>query len=71
MTPIQVTVVRDRPNHILHLLLSVVTCGLWIPIWIIIAGKSNLSRVEVGSNDFWSRIVITLIVAGVLFKLLF
>lgn len=26
-----------RVNHILHLLLSVITMGLWIPVWILIA----------------------------------
>ncbi len=30
----------DKPNatnHILHLLLSIVTAGMWIPVWILIA----------------------------------
>lgn len=26
-----------RPNHILHLLLSVFTLGIWLPVWIILA----------------------------------
>lgn len=30
---------RFIPNHILHLLLTVFTAGLWIPIWIILAIK--------------------------------
>ncbi len=28
-------------QHILHLLLSVVTCGLWIPVWMIRAVQGN------------------------------
>lgn len=28
---------KQTPNHVLHLLLSVVTVGFWIPIWIIVA----------------------------------
>ncbi len=24
------------PNHILHLVLSLFTCGLWLPVWLII-----------------------------------
>lgn len=28
---------RKKTNHILHLLLSIVTSGLWIPVWILIA----------------------------------
>lgn len=29
------------PNHILHLLLSVVTMGFWIPVWLIVASASG------------------------------
>ena len=25
-----------RPNHILHLLLSIVTLGFWLPVWVIL-----------------------------------
>ena len=28
---------RRKTNHVLHLLLTVFTCGLWAPIWIILA----------------------------------
>ena len=28
---------RKTPNHILHLLLSLVTMGLWLIIWILIS----------------------------------
>lgn len=28
---------RNTPNHLLHLILSVLTAGLWIPVWIIVA----------------------------------
>lgn len=26
-----------RPNHVLHLLLSVFTLGIWLPVWIVLA----------------------------------
>lgn len=32
-----VLVKGQRVNHILHLLLSLVTVGLWIPVWIFLA----------------------------------
>lgn len=32
-----VLAVANTPSHVLHLLLSVVTAGLWIPVWIVIA----------------------------------
>ena len=28
---------RKRVNHLLHLVLTIVTFGLWLPVWIIIA----------------------------------
>jgi hypothetical protein len=33
-----------RPNHILHLLLSVVTLGLWLPVWALLAVTSHETR---------------------------
>lgn len=35
-TPWNATLVRGpRINHILHLILTLVTCGLWAPIWLL------------------------------------
>lgn len=31
-----VMAVANTPNHILHLLLTVCSGGLWIPIWVIV-----------------------------------
>jgi hypothetical protein len=31
-------------NHILHLLLTMFTCGLWAPVWLIIAATSGTKR---------------------------
>lgn len=34
----QVVMVRGhRPNHVLHLILSIVTFGLWLIVWLIVA----------------------------------
>lgn len=27
---------QQKPNHILHLILSIVTVGLWIPVWLLL-----------------------------------
>lgn len=27
---------KQTPNHVLHLLLSVVTAGIWVPVWILL-----------------------------------
>ena len=29
--------VQQKPNHVLHLLLSVFTIGLWLPVWMLVA----------------------------------
>ena len=34
----------QHPNHILHLLLSVFTLGLWIIVWVIIAATGGEER---------------------------
>lgn len=31
----KVRIERPSTSHVLHLILSVLTCGLWIPIWIL------------------------------------
>ena len=52
----QVMVRREGTNHVLHLILSVLTAGLWIIIWILAAikiggwrctqcGSTNISHV--------------------------
>lgn len=32
---------RKRVNHILHLILTVLTAGLWLPVWIIISMSNS------------------------------
>ena len=31
-------------NHVLHLLLTLLTCGLWAPMWILIAWSNDSAR---------------------------
>jgi len=35
ITALQIERMSYKTNHILHLLLSIVTAGFWIPIWIL------------------------------------
>lgn len=37
----QVVAFKRTPNHILHLLLSIVTAGVWVIVWIILSLKSS------------------------------
>jgi hypothetical protein len=44
----QVTLVRGhRPNHLLHLLLTVLTVGLWAIVWICLAIFGGEKRIVV------------------------
>ncbi len=29
--------VQQKPNHVLHMLLSVFTIGFWIPVWVLVS----------------------------------
>ena len=35
---------KETPNHILHLLLTVVTVGLWIIVWALLISKGSAWR---------------------------
>ena len=52
-TPDSAIIVKGhRPNHILHLILSVLTLGLWIPVWVCISvfGGQRRYLLTVGSD---------------------
>ncbi|MFE3545550.1 hypothetical protein ACFXK0_21515 [Nocardia sp. NPDC059177] len=36
--------IRRGPNHGLHLMLTLITCGLWLPVWIIVAIFDAMNR---------------------------
>lgn len=40
----QVKIEGQSPNHILHLLLSIITGGLWLIVWIILCCLSGKYR---------------------------
>lgn len=39
-------------NHVLHLLLSLVTCGFWLIIWFLVAVTSGERRVTLYVDEF-------------------
>lgn len=48
-----VTLARPRrTNHILHLLLSVVTFGLWLPVWLLCVLAPTVGTHELQVDDF-------------------
>jgi hypothetical protein len=44
--------VQPATSHILHLILSLITFGLWIPIWVLLAAShgSQAQCTECGKN---------------------
>ena len=41
------TVAVKRPNHILHAVLSIVTCGVWLVVWALAGMEAAASRPKV------------------------
>jgi len=37
----------QKTSHILHLLLSIITAGLWIPIWILVAISNSIEIAKI------------------------
>lgn len=35
---------RHETNHVLHLLISALLCGLWIPVWVYLAYHENADQ---------------------------
>lgn len=49
----QAVLVRGKPiNHILHLILTLVTCGIWGIVWIILASTGGEKRSVASVDDF-------------------
>lgn len=44
-----------RANHVLHLLLSVFTLGLWLPVWLVLGLSSREVR-QVLTVDRWGQV---------------
>ena len=64
---------RKATNHILHLLITVFTGGLWLPVWIILSLANSAdpwrcsfcgTEVKVSTRDSWLTI---LVILGMLF----
>jgi len=52
-----------RPNTALHLALTVFTCGMWLPVWLIIALVDNQQARAVGRPSRSSPVLITVLAA--------
>lgn len=51
-TPTSAVVVTGKPiNHVLHLLITVLLCGLWLPVWIVMAASGGEKRTTVSVDE--------------------
>ena len=49
----QAVLVKGKPvNHVLHLILTLVTCGLWGIVWIVMAIVGGEKRSMASVDDF-------------------
>ncbi len=51
-TPFSAVVVHgEKVNHVLHLLISVLLCGLWLPVWFFIAQSGGERRTMISVDE--------------------
>lgn len=41
----------SEPNHVVHMLAVIFTCGLWLPIWIMAAGSTTVQRIRLHVDE--------------------
>lgn len=47
----QVMAIGSRSNHVMHLILAVLTGGFWVPIWLILSlRRGSLKCVKCGTD---------------------
>ena len=49
---------QEKPNHFLHLLLSIVTAGIWLIVWLLfVQAKDPQCSICGRSNDFFGNLL--------------
>jgi Protein of unknown function (DUF2510) len=56
-------IIASGPNHALHLILTLLTCGLWLPVWLIVAVVGH-SRVRVAGQSSNTPLVVGAVIGG-------
>jgi hypothetical protein len=46
-----VLVFPNRPNHVLHLVLSIATLGIWLLTWLLVVLRGKEARIEVTVDE--------------------
>jgi hypothetical protein len=42
----------QRPNHVLHAILSIFTCGLWVLVWLVLGLTMNVVRRTIVVDEY-------------------
>ena len=42
---------RRKTNHVLHLILTILTAGLWLVVWILVADSNNTFNAKIGAES--------------------
>ena len=35
---------KKKTSHVLHLILSIISCGLWLPIWLLVVLSNSIEN---------------------------
>ena len=38
---------KKSTSHVLHLILSIISCGLWLPIWLLVVISNSLENSKI------------------------
>ena len=41
---------RRKTNNVLHLVLSIITGGFWVPVWILVAVNNYIERLRINAR---------------------
>ena len=41
---LQMDISEQKVSHVLHLFLSFITCGLWMPVWLLVTVSANIEK---------------------------
>jgi len=47
-----IVVTGEPVNHVLHVLLSFFTCGLWLPVWLLLIGLGGVKRRHIYIDEY-------------------
>lgn len=67
-----VAAIRNSPNHVLHGIMTLLVCGIWLPVWILCAIGQSYHCPECGKalSSAGDKVVLGILLAFLLLLLL-